>query len=630
MVIRGILTTGFVSFLFVASGCTKSHSGSRGCGKSDTRCNSLKAEADEFRSLREEALESHKYTDAVQYTVEYNQRLELIEAYRQGAEGRREAQDVDAEYNRMKEILKHDLDELRAEGESSERKDQINQCKQDDERETDRCVQIRESQTQIREVEDFYKSETSASEEESPSSAATSLELKYLYLKLFEHAEDAQNAGQQLSSDYERLWEILQQIDFEKKPNGALPGMICAPEYETRCRETEEDIVRLRAERKASLENQDPNSIDNVRKIDLEVNYKLELLDTLRGDEPVDPKTIADLEKSYEQLKALLDQQQGFRPYSASESKAVAQVFEEYGALYIKPSDKDQNGRSIPEEVKAKTGMPWSGYWYPKRKDDLFGKPESPLAKLDRVASAIDRNAPLESAAWEFSRYSPDDADWAGLCDAWALASIRTPEPKTPIKFANVTFSISDQKALLIKKHEGYQAKIYGNRYYGSHVTDGEIQDLRPEAFHRIVQEVIGVKSQAIVIDEDPGPEVWSRPLFRVRWTIDKDITRENAYVVKAWPYLVKNRVSIEENPTNPTDLKAPVYEYRFYVNNKDQQDGKARVIYGEWIGTSLSEHPDIVFLPQNGDAGLSPINPEVAKGLKLIDRIFAEGTPVN
>jgi hypothetical protein len=630
MVTRRFITTGFVGLVLATSGCNDTSKGrSAGCGSSGASCSQIQTEADELRELREQAIRDNDYNQALQYTVDYNRRLELLQEYRNPGRDDRTASVINAEYNRIDAILAQDLENLRDEVQSSARQDEINQCTEPDQETTETCVKLRDLQSQIKQLEDLHAQETLTSEDKAPADAATETELKYSYLQLIDQAAGSLEATQQRQADYEKLWEILQQINFVKKPNGALPGMTCPPEHENRCRELEEDLVNLRAHRKTLLENPDPNSVESARQIDLEVNYKQELLDLLKSDETVSAEQIKELEERHDKLVQTLREQQNLRPYSESEHKAVVQVFNDFGELYINVSKKDATGRNIAEELKAQTGMPWSGYWYPKRKDDLFGKPESPLAKLDRASQVINRDAMLNSAAWEFSRFSPEDADWAGLCDAWALASIQSPEPKQPLKFANIVFTVSDLKALLIKKHEGYKARIYGNRYYGSHTTDGEIQDLRPEAFHQIVLKILGEKKQAIVIDEDPGPEVWSRPLYRFKWEVEQDKTRKNAFTVRAWPYLVKNRVSVDEALTAPADLKAPVYEYRLYIDPNNQKDGKFKVIYGEWINSSLSEHPDIVFLPQENPAtGISPINPEIAKGLELIDRIFKEGTP--
>lgn len=305
-------------------------------------------------------------------------------------------------------------------------------------------------------------------------------------------------------------------------------------------------------------------------------------------------------------------------PYTAKEKAAVDKVFNDFGPLYIGPTDG--------QEAKIQNEMPWSGYWYPKRKNDLFRDELSPLAKLDNAASRSGLS--IKSAEWERSAYSPNDAEWTGLCDAWALAAVQTAEPKKALRYQDVLFTVSDLKALLVKKYEGSLPIVYGNRYFGTFETDGEIQDLRPEAFHRIAEVVIGEQGHAIVVDDDPGPEVWSKPMHRMRWVVTEDPNNPTAYLVTAYPLLVKSRNDVSDVLTMPQDMKAPVYEYRLYVDKAQEKDGKYLVIYGEWIGKSLSEHPDMVFLPNKDPSAIRPLNPEIAKAMSVIDRIFAEGRP--
>lgn len=310
-----------------------------------------------------------------------------------------------------------------------------------------------------------------------------------------------------------------------------------------------------------------------------------------------------------------------FPEYSQNEKDAVAAVFQDVGPLYI--NEPQENAEA--SEVKISGPMPWAGYWYPKRRPELFSGENSPLSKLDRAAAA--QGLTIQSAQWEQKLYSSDDAEWAGLCDAWAFASVYEKEPQKAVSMSNIEFSISDQKALLTKKYEGLPVKTYGRRYFGNYETDGEIQDLRPEAFHRLVEAYIGEHDQAIIIDDDPGPEVWNKPLYRMRWTVAQDPQNSDAVIVTAWPFLIKSRNQISDEVTKPQDMKAPEYQYRLFVDRNQKKDGKMLVVAGEWIGPSLTEHADMVFIPQQLSSGdIKPLNPEIGKALNLIDSIASKG----
>jgi hypothetical protein len=177
-----------------------------------------------------------------------------------------------------------------------------------------------------------------------------------------------------------------------------------------------------------------------------------------------------------------------------------------------------------------------------------------------------------------------------------------------------VNFTPSDLKALTIKYFEGYKPKVYGRRYQGLAATDGLIQDLRPEAFHRLVEEYIGKQKKPIIIDEDPGPEIWSKPVFRMAINMMKDPEKPQAILVKAFPWMTRQRASVDNSTTSlASDLAAPTYEYRLYYDAKPGADGRLKIIAGEWIGASLNFHPDMVFLPEGKD-NKDQYNPEFKK----------------
>src|SRR5690606_16733934 len=104
---------------------------------------------------------------------------------------------------------------------------------------------------------------------------------------------------------------------------------------------------------------------------------------------------------------------------------------------------------------------------------------------------------------WELDHYDSGVAGWEGLCDAWAMASILTSEPKRGVTLDGITFTTADLKAIAIKYYEGYKPRIFGRRYQGLAATDGLIQDLRPEAFHRLIEEFLGHQKKPLIIDEE-------------------------------------------------------------------------------------------------------------------------------
>lgn len=376
----------------------------------------------------------------------------------------------------------------------------------------------------------------------------------------------------------------------------------CLSELEDQCRELEEQLKHSRAKLDAAIQGDDA---DEIRRIQIEINELYEILTAYsEGQEDV-----SEIKGRYQALRDILNSNSLFPAninYLQTELDAVKEVFKDFGELYIQASPLGEDGNPQMEEPIVLIGdeRPWTGYWYPKSKPYIFEGEDSPLAKFDRYLESIDRDG--KSAEWEELRWRPDMyASWEGLCDALAFAAVMTNEPRYPLNINDVEFSAVDLKALALKYYEGYEPKIYGLRYDGTSLTDGEMQDIRPEAFHRIIEVVLGERGQPVIIDSDPGPEVWAKTIYRYSWVVKEDPDYDNAFLVTGFPTMLNQRARLpssdEESLTDYfRDSMTPKYEYRLYVDPENRRGNKMKVIAGEWINGSLDNHPDMVFIPQS------------------------------
>jgi hypothetical protein len=331
---------------------------------------------------------------------------------------------------------------------------------------------------------------------------------------------------------------------------------------------------------------------------------------------PADPELVARHERKFEILGRALAESAAPIAYHPSELAAVRKVVALAGELYAGPTSG--------EEFRLQR-QPWSGYWYPLGSTALFEGDEAPLAKLDRLAQAKGR--PDGSAQWERDHHEElPEAAWEGLCGAWSVASTRTLEPLRPVTMNGVSFSIADQKALLIKAHESFPTRTVGVRYNGDFETDGTYQDLRPEAFHRLAEYHLRERGLPLVVDTDAGPAVWNKPLFRFRWIARQDPERDDALLVEAFPWFVKQREEVDDALTTELDVVAATYTYRLYVDKRTVMNGKYRVLAGEWLGDSLGYHPDFALLPQSSGSWASA-NPALTANFDLVKELLDRGT---
>ena len=287
------------------------------------------------------------------------------------------------------------------------------------------------------------------------------------------------------------------------------------------------------------------------------------------------------------------------------------------------------------EQVKSEW-TPWSSWWFPRIDQDLFndGRGSSPLEKYDLVRSTM-TSEPSRAAEVERERWIPDAAKWEGLCDAWAIASLIFPEPKKDYSlrldggyhgFENkrVTFTVSDQKALLLKSLEAMPSdslKLYGQKFKGDFEA-WIYPDLFPQELHRFVEVQLFQKKQPFVMDHDPGVEVWNEPVYKANYRIQAVPGRDDAVFVRLFLY---SAAPLRKEDKERVGTKEISREYNYYLYGKRNANGDLVVDSGVWakgdLVDSRRDHPDYVFtIPDPAAVLRKSFNPEVDP--KVIDKI--------
>jgi len=250
---------------------------------------------------------------------------------------------------------------------------------------------------------------------------------------------------------------------------------------------------------------------------------------------------------------------------------------------------------------------PWSSWWYPHWQDTLFqGKmgEQSTLEKYDAFAATINRR----TTAAEYERssiYDPRAVSWSGLCDAWAIAAIMEPEPAQPITHGSLQFSVGDLKALVLKTYEKISPLTsVGHRFNGE--WNDVYADVSPDQLHWVVEtELIG-KGKAFIIDEDPGPEVWNEPAWKVTTRIERVQGESNTARVHTWLFLASPHVEDREFVGTLDDSR----EYTYDLHGTWQGD-QFQVKSGKWTDRSQWDHPDYaIILPDRIQRG--SFNPQI------------------
>lgn len=247
-------------------------------------------------------------------------------------------------------------------------------------------------------------------------------------------------------------------------------------------------------------------------------------------------------------------------------------------------------------------------------------------------------------------------ATWWGICHAWTPAAILLPEPKNRVTRNGITFEVPDVKALASLVHNSTRTKFVSLRCnkhnstpdgggirldaFGRPLdTDRECRDTNAGTYHVLLANYLGLMKQSFAEDRTNSYEVWNQPLRSFQVLSRDELSAEQANALIG---------------VTATDGGAPLTQYRFnsaavrfvrirsdvrYISESSASAGyigpnidrythtdrydyvleidqAGRVIGGEWVGSSKTNHPDFLWLP------LGPSGSSVAGGAIKYDDV--------
>lgn len=270
---------------------------------------------------------------------------------------------------------------------------------------------------------------------------------------------------------------------------------------------------------------------------------------------------------------------------------------------------------------------PWSGSWLPLKSAALFdtgGRGVAPLQKYDLYMQRV-HGVPSHAADAEKNnpdQYNLDAQGWEGHCDAWATASVSEPEPSRPVTIAGIAFTVGDLKDLLIETYERSQIL----RQFGKNFAAGpgaDYNEIYPDQFHRAVQHELFENNRLIVFDSDATEQVWNTPMYRAIFQITADARDASRMHVDTFVSGVKP-LGVSPIVTDPNYVGTitATFEYTYDLVGYRQADGSFRVVYGEWTGHSIDDHPNFVSL-LTSETVHSSLNPEIKT--EIVNEILAQ-----
>ncbi|RLN26388.1 hypothetical protein BBI17_008016 [Phytophthora kernoviae] len=223
---------------------------------------------------------------------------------------------------------------------------------------------------------------------------------------------------------------------------------------------------------------------------------------------------------------------------------------------------------------------------------------------------------------------------WFGICHAWSPAAILEQEPQCGVTKNGVTFHVFDIKALLTYVYDGASIKTVftGARFNGpdspasidqyGRYTNAARRDLSAGFFHIAIANIMGKQKKSFVVDVTAGAEVWNQPvrsykvkqmdLVNTRFASTKyfgtptypfnDKMVRLAYVKTTFSWIVE---SYEDGPlvsTGDIDQYTTSRDYEYLL----ELDANNKIIGGEWVGNSKTDHPDFLWFPTGKPASSS------------------------
>lgn len=324
---------------------------------------------------------------------------------------------------------------------------------------------------------------------------------------------------------------------------------------------------------------------------------------------------------------------------NALNDPSLTAVTSEFGFTVIK--NKKFPFRS---EVAVADVLPWSSWWFPKRDPSFFddSKAEgsddynnlSTLTKFDLIKQAH-FGGRGSAADYEKQSYNREALSWEGLCDAWAIASISSPEPKRNVTLSlkdnsgtKITFDIKDLKGLLLKTFEAVDDSSF--KYYGQKFTGQESSwiypDIFPEQFHRFLEVQLFEKHKAFIMDTDQGTEMWNAPVFKANYVMTEVSNEPNSVFVRTWVYMAD---SIKSGDKSFVGTKEVIREYNYVLKGFRNDKGELIINLGYWTTgptgqNSRHDHPDFIIVPPEPSKIVRKSwNPEI--NTEIVDKILSK-----
>ena len=260
----------------------------------------------------------------------------------------------------------------------------------------------------------------------------------------------------------------------------------------------------------------------------------------------------------------------------------------------------------------------WTGNWWPLAQGGTAARNGSGLSAMEKYDAATGGNS--RATNWELhSGDSSVGVSWAGHCNGLAAAGINEKEPTQSVNYHGVVFSPENIKALLVERWQnGNGIPLVGSRCsspptvgnYGRYAESG-CRDFNPGAFHIILGNMLGIRGKPVIFDIQANEQVWNYPV------VGYSFTQSVVTASQAMQAVGTSGGTYNLNPaaalflqvkTRVKYVTGTVKTYDYIVEG----DSSGKIIGGEWLGSSKTDHPDFAWTMSTPHVENPYINPDV------------------
>jgi hypothetical protein len=219
--------------------------------------------------------------------------------------------------------------------------------------------------------------------------------------------------------------------------------------------------------------------------------------------------------------------------------------------------------------------------------------------KFDAAVKNAEGRDPKMTDDYNKNGYNPNAEGWEGFCHLWSPSGL---DPASAFIvsmdkiYANVPFGIGDLKELATWTYPSPGALFIGTRNYG---TKPDSEELTPADMLTALQNYIGPGKAGVVMDIDPGVQVWNQPFYSYK-TDSTELTGADAVGAPAGGHVYKVKINTQYGKEGSYAYRGDTYLYDLNWTAKVTVDKNGKVVDSSWIKDESDRIPDFIWVPND------------------------------